>query len=56
MPEDSNSLSPATREEVADGLAFALHIQGRKRAHNAEELASAIVAWSSIWSGPASSS
>jgi hypothetical protein len=44
MPEDSNSLSPATREDVADALAFALRFQGRKRAHNAEELMSAIVA------------
>jgi hypothetical protein len=44
MPEDSNSLSPATREDVADALAFALRFQGRKRAHNAEELMSTIVA------------
>ena len=37
-------LFPATAEDVADALAFALHFQGRKRAHNAEELMSAIVA------------
>jgi hypothetical protein len=43
MPDDSD-LSPATPEDVADALAFALRFQGRKRVHNADEIMSAIVA------------
>jgi hypothetical protein len=44
MPDDRDALSPATAEDVADALAFALRFQGRKRVHNADELMSAIVA------------
>ncbi len=44
MPDDRDKLSPATAEEVADALAFALRFQGRKRVHNADELMSSIVA------------
>jgi hypothetical protein len=44
MPDDRDSLSPATPEDVADALAFALRFQGRKRIHNADEIMSAIVA------------
>jgi len=42
MPRDA--LSPATAEDVADALAFALRFQGRKGVHNADELMSLIVA------------
>ena len=44
MSDDPSALSPATFEDVADALAFALRFQGRKRVHNADELMSAIVA------------
>jgi hypothetical protein len=44
MSEDPNSLRPATADDVADALAFALRFQGQKRVHNADELMSAIVA------------
>ena len=44
MPDDHDALSPATSEDVADALAFALRFQGRKRVHNADEIMSAIVA------------
>jgi hypothetical protein len=44
MSDDPNAQSPATFEDVADALAFALRFQGRKRVHNADELMSAIVA------------
>ena len=37
-------LFPATAEDVADALAFALRFSGRKRVHNADELMSATVA------------
>lgn len=38
------TLTPASAQDVADALAFALRFQGRKRTHNADELMSAIVA------------
>jgi hypothetical protein len=44
MPDGHDALSPATAEDVADALAFALRFQGCKRVHNADELMSAIVA------------
>jgi hypothetical protein len=44
MPDALECLKPATSEDVADALAFALRFQGRKRVHNADELMSAIVA------------
>jgi len=44
MSDDPGALSPATFEDVADALAFALRFQGRKRVHSADELMSAIVA------------
>jgi hypothetical protein len=44
MPDDREALSPATSEDVANALAFALRFHGRKRVHNADELMSAIVA------------
>jgi hypothetical protein len=42
MPDDK--LTPATAEDVADALAFALRFQGRKRVHDADELMSSMVA------------
>ena len=44
MPDDRNALTPATAEDAADGLAFALRFDGRKRVHNADEIMSEIVA------------
>jgi hypothetical protein len=44
MPDAPERLTPATAEDVADALAFALRFQGRKRVHSADELMSAIVA------------
>lgn len=44
MSQDCDALTPATAQDVADALAFALRFQGRKRTHNADELMSAIVA------------
>ena len=44
MPDDHDALSPATAEDVAVALAFALRFQGRKCVHNADELMSVIVA------------
>jgi hypothetical protein len=38
MSGNHDHLSPATAEDVADALAFALRFQGRKRIHNADEL------------------
>jgi hypothetical protein len=44
MSDDPIPLCPATAENVADPLAFALRFQGRKRVHTADEFMSAIVA------------
>jgi hypothetical protein len=41
MPDD---LRPATPDELADSLAFALSFAGRKRTHDADEIMAAIVA------------
>jgi hypothetical protein len=35
-------LKPASPDDLADALAFALRFEGRKRVHNADELMSAI--------------
>jgi hypothetical protein len=37
---DRDKISPATAEDVADALAFALRFQGRNRVRNADELMS----------------
>jgi hypothetical protein len=42
MPDDK--LTPASPDDIAATLAFALRFQGRKRVHNADELMSEIVA------------
>ena len=44
MPDVPERLTPATAEDVADALAYALRFQGRTRVHNADELMSEIVA------------
>lgn len=44
MPDTSQRLTPASPEDLADALAFALRFEGRKRVHNGDELMSAIVA------------
>lgn len=43
MP-DANKLTPASSEDLAAALAFALRFEGRKRVHNADESMSEIVA------------
>ena len=43
MP-DAERLMPATPEDLAEALAFALRYSGRKRTHDAGEMMSAIVA------------
>lgn len=43
MP-DAEKLTPASPEDLADALAFALRFEGRKRVHNADESMSEIVA------------
>ena len=37
-------LTPASPEDLAEALAFALRYSGRKRVHNADEIMSTIVA------------
>ena len=44
MPDDLQHLRPATPEEIADTLAFALRYDGRKRIHRGDELMARIVA------------
>jgi len=44
MPDERDTLTPATAEDLADALAFALRFQGRKRVHNADEIMAEIVA------------
>ena len=41
---DADKLTPASREDLAAALAFALRFVGRKRVHNADESMSEIVA------------
>jgi hypothetical protein len=40
----AESLSPASPDDLADALAFALRFEGRKHVHNADEIMSSIVA------------
>jgi len=42
MPDER--LTPASPEDLADTLAFALRFKGRKRIHNADEIMAEIVA------------
>ncbi len=44
MPETPPSLRPATPEELAETLAFALRYEGRKRVHDGDRLAAEIAA------------
>ena len=44
MTDDASRLTPATPEDVADTLAFALRFDGRRRKHDAAEFMAAIVA------------
>ena len=43
MP-DAERLTPASSDDLADALAFALRYSGRKRTHHAGEMMAAIVA------------
>ena len=43
MP-DVSSLRPATADEIADALSFALRYQGRKRVHHADDMMARITA------------
>jgi hypothetical protein len=44
MPDAPDRLTPATPEDIADALAFALRFDGRKRKHDAGEIMARIVA------------
>jgi hypothetical protein len=44
MNRPPESLTPATSEEIADAIAFALRYSGRKRVHDSSEMMAAIVA------------
>jgi hypothetical protein len=44
MPDATDPLTPASPDDLADSLAFALRFTGRKRTHDADELMAAIVA------------
>ncbi len=44
MTDAPDRLRPATPEDLADALAFALRFDGRKRKHDAAEMMAAIVA------------
>ena len=53
-----DKLTPANPSDLATALAFALHYQGRKCIHNADEIVTEIVrqaALRSTWIGPAES-
>jgi hypothetical protein len=43
MP-DTPSIRPATSDEIADALSFALRYQGRKRVHHADDMMARITA------------
>ncbi len=43
MP-DEKPLRPATKEETADALSFALRFNGKKRIHNADEFMASLMA------------
>ena len=44
MADPADRLTPATPEDLAAALPFALRFQGRKRVHNADEIMAEIVA------------
>jgi len=44
MAEPAETLMPASPEDLAAALAFALRFEGRKRTHNADEIMAEIVA------------
>jgi hypothetical protein len=44
MTDASDRLTPATPEDLADALAFALRFDGRRRKHDAAEMMARIVA------------
>jgi hypothetical protein len=44
MPDTPERLTPASAEDLADALAFALRFEGRKRKHDAAETMARIVA------------
>jgi len=44
MTGPPDKLTPADPRDLANALAFALRYQGRKRAHNADEIMAEIVA------------
>jgi hypothetical protein len=44
ITEPADGLRPATPEDLANALAFALRFNGRKRTHNADEIMAQIVA------------
>jgi hypothetical protein len=44
MPDPADRLTPATPEDLADAIAFALRFDGRKRKHDADPFMASIVA------------
>jgi hypothetical protein len=44
MTDDQQKLTPATQEDLAQSLAFALRFEGRKRVHNADQFMAEITA------------
>jgi hypothetical protein len=44
MTDDHERLTPASSEDLARALAFALRFEGRKRKHDADEIMAEIVA------------
>ena len=44
MADDRDALTPASAEDLAEALAFALRFEGRKRVNDAGEFMAAIVA------------
>ena len=44
MTDDTEQLTPATPEDLAASLAFALRFSGRRRVHDADEFMARIVA------------
>ena len=44
MTDATDRLTPAAPDDLADALAFALRLDGRKRKHDAGEIMAAIVA------------
>jgi hypothetical protein len=44
MTDPADALTPASPDDLASTLAFALRFEGRKRVHNADEIMSEIVA------------